>query len=171
MDSGFVRNTQFFIKINLRNCASRWLLYKNSLASCKELGCSHRCLYVYWKRVARNATKQARMWQYVVRWRERTNKMQLIQRLLSNFLSQHVSRIIMPIITRIRPCLTACSVLPGCVGCGCLWSCGAGSCTVWKLLFDWSRTVTFTKCTQLTIQLNKTTANNSLRTWAEHRKQ
>jgi len=53
-----------------------------------------------------------------IRWRERTNKMQLIWSLLSNFLSQHVSGIIMPIIRRIRPCPTACGVLPGCVGCG-----------------------------------------------------
>ena len=55
----------------------------------------------------------------IIRWRERTNKMQLIRCLLSNFLSQHVSGIIMPIIRRIRPCPTACGgVLPGCVGCG-----------------------------------------------------
>ena len=33
-------------------------------------------------------------------------------------LSQHVSGIIMPIIRKIRPCPTACGVLPGCVGCG-----------------------------------------------------
>jgi len=32
--------------------------------------------------------------------------------------SQHVSGIIMPIIRRIRPCPTACGVLPECVGCG-----------------------------------------------------
>ena len=62
-----------------------------------------------------------------IRWRERTNKMQLIWCLLSNFLSQHVSGIIMPIIRRIRPCPTACGVLPGCVGCGWLRSCGAAS--------------------------------------------
>jgi hypothetical protein len=60
-----------------------------------------------------------------LRRRERTNKMQLIRCLLSNFLSQHVSGIIMPIIRRIRPCPTACGVLPGCVGCGWLWSCTA----------------------------------------------
>jgi len=60
-----------------------------------------------------------------IRWRERTNKMQLIR--LSNFLSQHVSGIIMSIIRRIRPCPAACGVLPGCVGCGWLWSCGAAS--------------------------------------------
>jgi len=60
-------------------------------------------------------------------WRERTNNTQLIRCLLSNFLSQHVSGIIMPIIRRIRPCPTACGVLPGCVGCGWLWSCGAAS--------------------------------------------
>jgi len=74
-----------------------------------------------------------------LRWRERTNKMHLIRCLLSNFLSQHVSGIIMPIIRRIRLCSSACGVLPGCVGCGWLWSCGAASsavCTVWKLLFD-----------------------------------
>jgi hypothetical protein len=59
-----------------------------------------------------------------IRWRERTNKMQLIRCVLSNFLSQHVSGIIMPIIRRIRPCPTASGVLPGCVGCGWLWSCG-----------------------------------------------
>ena len=41
------------------------------------------------------------------------------------FLSQHVSGIIMPIIRRIRPCTTACGVLPACVGCGWLWLCGA----------------------------------------------
>jgi hypothetical protein len=41
--------------------------------------------------------------------------MQLIRCLLSNFLSQHVSVIIMSIIRRIRPCPTACGVLPGCV--------------------------------------------------------
>jgi len=77
-----------------------------------------------------------------LRWRERTNKMQLIRCLLSNFLSQHVSGIIMPIIRRTRPCPAACGDLPGCVGCGWLWSCGAASwavCTVWKLL---CRTVT-----------------------------
>jgi len=44
--------------------------------------------------------------------------MLLIRCVLSNFLSQHVSGIIMPIIRRIRPCPTACGVLPGCVGCG-----------------------------------------------------
>jgi len=51
-------------------------------------------------------------------------------KLLSNFLSQHVSGIIMPIIGRIRYCPTACGVLPGCVGCGWLWSCGTASLTV-----------------------------------------
>jgi len=59
--------------------------------------------------------------------RERPNKMQLIRCLLSNFLSQHVSGIVMPIIRRIRPCPTACGVLPGYVGCGWLWSCGAAT--------------------------------------------
>ena len=44
---------------------------------------------------------------------------------ITKFLSQHVSGIIMPIIRRIRPCPTACGVLPGCLGCGWLWSCGA----------------------------------------------
>ena len=53
-----------------------------------------------------------------IRWREITDKMQLIRCSLSDFLSQHVSGIIMPIIRRIRPCRTARSVLPGCVGCG-----------------------------------------------------
>jgi len=56
-----------------------------------------------------------------IRWREKTNKMQLIRCLLSNFLSHHVSGIIMPIIRRIRPCPTACGVLPWCVDCG--WHC------------------------------------------------
>jgi len=51
-----------------------------------------------------------------------TNSMFIIKHL-----SQHVSVIIMPIIIRIRPFPTACSVLPGCVGCGWLWSCGAVS--------------------------------------------
>jgi len=49
-------------------------------------------------------------------------------------LFRHVSGIITPIIRRTRPCPTACGVLPGCVGCGLLWSCGAASwavCTVW----------------------------------------
>jgi len=59
-----------------------------------------------------------------IRWRERTNKMQLIRCLLSNFLSQHVSGIIMPIIRRKWPRPIACGVLSGCVGCGWLWSCG-----------------------------------------------
>jgi len=57
-----------------------------------------------------------------------TNSMFIIKHL-----SQHVSDIIMPIIRRIRPYPTACGVLPGCVGCGWLWSCGAASlavCTV-----------------------------------------
>ena len=49
-----------------------------------------------------------------IRWRERTNKMQLTQCLLSNFLYQHDSGIIMPIIRRIIPPPTACGVLPGC---------------------------------------------------------
>ena len=44
---------------------------------------------------------------------------------INKLLSQHVSGIIMPIIRRIRPCPNACGVLPGCVGCGWLWSCGA----------------------------------------------
>ena len=48
-----------------------------------------------------------------------TNSMFIIK-----LLSQHVSSIIMPIIRRIRQCPTACGVLPGCVGCGRLWSCG-----------------------------------------------
>ena len=47
-----------------------------------------------------------------IRWRERTNKMQLIRCLLSNSLSQNVSVIIMPIIRRIRPCPTACDAAP-----------------------------------------------------------
>ena len=54
-------------------------------------------------------------------------------------LSQHVSVTIMPIIRRIRPSPTACGVLPGCIGCGLLWFCGAASwtvSTVWRLLFD-----------------------------------
>jgi len=45
-----------------------------------------------------------------------TNSMFIIK-----LLSQHVSGTIMPIIRRIRPCPTACGVLPGCVGCGWLW--------------------------------------------------
>jgi len=44
-----------------------------------------------------------------------TNSMFIIK-----LLSQHVSGIIMPIIRRIRPCPTACGVLSGCVGCGCV---------------------------------------------------
>ena len=71
-----------------------------------------------------------------IRWREGTNKMQLISLFIIKPLSQHVSGIIMPIIRRIRPCPTACGVLPGCVDCGWLWSCGAASwavCTVWNL--------------------------------------
>ena len=45
------------------------------------------------------------LWQFIanISWRERTSKMQLIRCLLSNFLSQHVSGNIMPIIGRIRP--------------------------------------------------------------------
>jgi len=64
------------------------------------------------------------LWPCIVntRWRERTNKMRLIRCLLSNFLSQHVSGIIMPIIRGTRPCTAACGVLPGRVGCGWLWS-------------------------------------------------
>jgi len=54
-------------------------------------------------------------------------------------LSQHVSGIIMPIIRRIRPCPTACGVLPGCVGCG---------------LVDLRRE----PCLRLTTQIHKTTA-------------
>ena len=86
-------------------------------------------------------------------------------------LSQHVSGIITPIIRRIRPCFSACGVLPGCVGCGWLWCCGAASwavCTVWRLL---SRTVTSTQCTRLTMQLHKTTTIHSLHTQEEHRMQ
>jgi len=74
-----------------------------------------------------------------IRWRERTNKMQIIRCLLSKFLSQHISGIITPIIRRIRLCPTACGVLPGFVGCGWVLSCGDASwavCTVWKLLFE-----------------------------------
>ena len=71
-----------------------------------------------------------------IRWRERTNKMQLIWCLLLDFLSQHVSRHVTPIIGRIRPCPSACGTLPGCVGCGWLRSCGAASWAVWKFLFE-----------------------------------
>ena len=42
-----------------------------------------------------------------------TNSMFIIK-----LLSVHVSGIIMPIIRRMRPCPTACGVLPECVGCG-----------------------------------------------------
>jgi len=80
-----------------------------------------------------------------------TNSMSIIK-----LLSQHVSGIIMPIIRRIRPCPTACGVLPGCVGCCWLWSCGA---------------VSWVACTQLTTQLHKTTTNNSLHSQAEHHMQ
>jgi len=52
--------------------------------------------------------------------KDATNSMFIIK-----FLSQHVSGIIMPIIRSIKPCPTACGVLPGCVGCGWLWSSGA----------------------------------------------
>jgi len=75
----------------------------------------------YW---LNNRGPESKIW---LQWRERTNKMQLIRCLLSNFLPQHVSGIIMLIIRRIRPCPSACGVLPGCVGCGWLWSCGAAS--------------------------------------------
>jgi len=57
--------------------------------------------------------------------------MQLISLFIIELLSQHVSGIIMPIIRRIRPCPTACGVLPGCVGCGWQWSCGSA-----KILAD-----------------------------------
>ena len=53
-------------------------------------------------------------------------------------LSQHVSGIIMPIVRRIRPCPAACGVLPGRVGYGWLWLCGAVSwavCAVWNSNF------------------------------------
>jgi len=87
--------------------------------------------------------------------------MQLIRCLLSNFLSQHVSGIIMPIIGRIRPFPTACGVLPGCVGCGWLWSCGAASCTcTWFSLFT-LETIVFTdrfvsaECLNVTHLANK----------------
>ena len=51
-----------------------------------------------------------------------TNSMFVIK-----LLSEHVSGIIMPIIRRIRPCPTACGVLPGCVRYGWLWLCGTAS--------------------------------------------
>ena len=63
-----------------------------------------------------------RLWLAVVLWSYVVNCVHCV-----HFLSQHVSGIIMPIIRRIRPCPTACGVLPGCVGCGWLWSCGAVS--------------------------------------------
>jgi len=64
------------------------------------------------------------MYQKVTRENQQdaTNSMFIIK-----LLSQHVSGIIMPIIRKIRPCPTACGVLPGYVGCGWLWSCGAAS--------------------------------------------
>jgi len=88
------------------------------------------------------------LWPCIVNisWRERTNKMQLIRCLLSNFLFQHVSGIIMPIIRIIWPCPAAIGVMPGCVGCGWLWSCGAVS---WAVCAQY---------TQLTTQPHKTTA-------------
>ena len=75
--------------------------------------------------------------------------MQLISLFIIKPLSQHVSGIIMPIVRSIRPRPTACGVLPGCVGCGWLWLCGAASCTV---------------CSRLTMQIHKTTAYKPDRT-------
>jgi len=66
-----------------------------------------------------------RIWLYEVKkenQRDSTNSIFIIK-----LLPQHVSGIIIPIIRRIRPCPTACGVLPGGVGCGWLWSCGAAS--------------------------------------------
>ena len=108
-----------------------------------ETCCSSIIFYSEYKynRSTQNKGSFRFLWPCIVniRWRERTNKMQLIRCLFSNFLSQHVLGITMPIIRRIRPCPTECGVLSGCVGCGWLWSCGAASwavCSVWKLLFD-----------------------------------
>jgi len=53
--------------------------------------------------------------------------MKLIRRLLSNFIYQHVSGIIMPFIRRTRLCAAAYGVLHWL---WCLWLCGAGTRTV-----------------------------------------
>jgi len=66
----------------------------------------------------------------------------------------------------------------------CCMQCSAWVCRLWLAVVLWScvisrvhcvkvtvRTVTFTQCTQLTMQLHKTTANHSLHTQAEHRMQ
>jgi len=87
--------------------------------------------------------------------------MQLIRCLLSNFLSQHVSGIIMLITKRIRPCPTACSVLPGCVGHGLVELhrelcalCGSYRLTVSHSAHSsWSCVVSCVHCVKVTVRL------------------
>jgi hypothetical protein len=64
-----------------------------------------------------------------IRWIERTNNMQLIRCLLSNFLSQHVSGTIMPIIT-VSYCMR----------------CSAWVCRLWLAVVLWSCLVSCVHC-------------------------
>ena len=83
-----------------------------------------------------------------LRWRERTNKMQLIRCLLSNFYPNMFRASLCPSSgeqDRVLPHMISCT---GSAGCGWLWSCGAASWVVCN----------FTQWTQLTTQLYTTTA-------------
>jgi len=96
--------------------------------------------------------------------RERNQQDATNPMLIIKLLSQHVSGIIMPIISRTRPCTTAYGVLHwlcwlwlAVVGCGWLWL----AVVVWSCVVSCVHCVkvivTFTQCTQL----HTTTANHS----------
>ena len=91
-----------------------------------------------------------------IRWREGTNKTQLIRCLLSNFYLN---------MFRASLCLSSgeqdCVLLhvlfcTGCAGCGCV--------QLGRKLCALCDSVRLTQCTQLTTKLHKTTANHSLHT-------
>ena len=112
-------NSMFIIKLSISTCFGHHYAHHQEN---KTVSYCMRC-----------SAWVCRLWLAVVLWSCVVSCVHCV-----HFLSQHVSGIIMPIIRRIRPCPTACGVLPGCVGCGWLWSCGAVSwavCTFYLNMF------------------------------------
>jgi len=92
-----------------------------------------------------------------IRWREGTNKVQLIRRLLSNFYLKMFRASLCPSSGEQDRVLLHAVFCTGCVGCGWLWS-GAALCTVWQLLIELSKVTVLWNITPWGLIVGATTA-------------
>ena len=126
----------------LQNSCFLWKLARCIGPRCRKVLC-HTCtkkhtlfktyrLHVFWEL----HTSFRLLWPCImnVGWRERTNKMQLIWRLLSNFYL-NMFRASFPSSEEQECALPHMVFCTGCDGCGCV-ELGRELCALWKLLFD-----------------------------------